>query len=66
MGKMTQHSDRMLYSPTEVAIQINFGRTRVYELIKSGQIPSIQVDGRTRVRHKDLAAWIEARASQGQ
>jgi len=60
MGKMKRYFDRMLYSPTEVARLINFGRTRVYELIKLGKIPSIKVDGRTRVRRKDLDAWIES------
>jgi excisionase family DNA binding protein len=50
----------LLYSPTNVAKLIDFGRTTVYELIKEGKIPSVQVAGRTRVRRDELEAWIES------
>ena len=64
MGKfksyLPPHSEALLYSPTNVAKLIGFGRTRVYELIKAGKIPSIQVAGRTRVRRDMLEAWIES------
>jgi excisionase family DNA binding protein len=62
--KMPRNLDRMLYSPSEVAQLIGFGRTRTYELVREGRIPSIKIDGRTRVRRGDLEAWIEAEASQ--
>jgi excisionase family DNA binding protein len=53
----------MLYSPTEVALLIGFGRTRTYGLIRDGKIPSIKIDGRTRVRREDLDAWIESESN---
>lgn len=65
MGKMTPRVNRLLYSPTEVATLIGFGRTTVYELIKSREIPSIQIAGRTRVRREDLMVWIESGSRSG-
>jgi excisionase family DNA binding protein len=59
-----RHIQPLLYSVTEVARLIGFGRTATYEMIRLGTIPSIVVAGRTRVRREVLAAWIESEAKQ--
>jgi excisionase family DNA binding protein len=52
----------LLYSVEEVGKLIGFGRTLTYELVRSGEIPSIIVAGRKRVRREALEAWIESQA----
>lgn len=54
------YRDRLLLSVTEVAEMIGFGRTRAYELVKSGAIPSYLIDGRIRIKRSDLDAWIDS------
>jgi excisionase family DNA binding protein len=50
--------DRLLTIP-EVAERLRHGRTRVYQLIRSGRLPSVVVGPRARrVRESDLTAFI--------
>ena len=51
--------DRLLLRPTEVAEAIGIGRSKVYELLGSGDLPSIRVGGAIRVPVTALHAWIE-------
>ena len=62
MRKSARYIEPMLYSPVEVAKLIGFGRSSVYDLIRAGEIPSIQVAGRIRVRRESLQTWIEAQS----
>lgn len=52
--------DRLLYRIPEVARFLSLGRSKVYELVRSGVLPSVQIDGCRRVRGDDLIAFIEA------
>lgn len=54
--------DKMLLRPTEVAELLGIGRSRAYELIGSGVIPSLRIGASVRVPHDSLRAWIEAQA----
>jgi excisionase family DNA binding protein len=48
-----------LYTIPEVCERLRHGRTRTYELIRSGQLPSVVVGPRARrVRESDLQAFI--------
>jgi excisionase family DNA binding protein len=49
----------LLYSVTQVAKLIGFSRTKTYELVQASKIPSIQIEGRTRITREALEAWIE-------
>jgi excisionase family DNA binding protein len=60
MRKPARYIEPMLYRPEEVARLIGFGRSSVYDLIRAGEIPSVLVAGRIRVRRESLEAWIEA------
>lgn len=62
MAKAKLPLNRSVCSPTETAYLIGFGRSTVYALIKDGTIPSVRLDGRTRIRHMDLMAWINGEA----
>ncbi len=54
------HNDvaRLLYRPAEAAEAIGVSRSRVYELISSGDIPSIRVGGVVRVPVDSLREWV--------
>jgi excisionase family DNA binding protein len=48
-----------LYTIPQVCQHLGHGRTRVYELIRSGQLPSVVVGPRARrVRESDLDRFI--------
>lgn len=49
-----------LLTVPEVMAALKVGRTIVYDLIKSGELPSLMVRGQRRVRPAALTAYIEA------
>ena len=51
--------DRLLLRPAEAAEAIGIGRSKVYELLASGDLPSIRIGGVIRVPVTSLHAWIE-------
>ena len=52
--------DRLLLRPNEAAELIGVGRSKVYELIASGQIPSVRIGASVRVPLESLKEWIAA------
>ena len=59
MRRLTRHIEPLLYSVTDLARAISFSRSKVYEMIRDKKIPYIVVEGRIRVRRRDLLAWID-------
>ena len=55
---MSGEVDRILYRPAEAAEAIGVSRSRIYELINSGTIPSIRVGNTVRVPVADLEKWV--------
>ena len=52
-------------TPAEAVEESGIGRTRLYRLLTSGEIPSEKL-GRTRhIRRRDLDAFLEARMQSG-
>ena len=64
MRRLTRHIEPLLYSVTDLARTIGFSRSKVYEMIRDKKIPYIVVEGRIRVRRKDLLAWIDGNSRQ--
>jgi excisionase family DNA binding protein len=56
--------DTLLLRPVEVGEQLRVSRAKAYELIASGQIPSIKVGGSTRVPADGLRDWINRQVSE--
>jgi excisionase family DNA binding protein len=56
--------DRLLRIP-EVCERLDHGRTRTYELIRSGRLRSVVVGARRRVRESDLTAFIASLDDRG-
>ena len=52
--------DRLLYRVGEVAEFLSVSRSKVYELMYSGRLPSVKLDGARRVRGTDLRAFVES------
>ena len=49
---------RLLYRVSEAAMALGLSRAKVYELINSGAILAVRVDGARRIRAADLAAYV--------
>ncbi len=52
-------NDRLLYRVPEVAHHLSLSRSKVYELVRSGALPSVKIDGVRRVRGFDVLAYVE-------
>jgi len=51
--------ERLLLRPAETAEAIGVSRSRAYELIAAGEIPSIKIGASVRVPIAALRAWID-------
>jgi excisionase family DNA binding protein len=49
----------LLLKPGEVARMLGIGRTKVYEMTASGELPVVRLGTAVRVPRKALGAWIE-------
>lgn len=59
-------TDKLMLRPAEVAEAIGVSRSKAYELIAAGAIPSVRLDGGSvRVPVVALTAWIEAELAKG-
>ncbi len=56
-------ADRLLLRPPEVAEALGIGRSKAYELIAAGTIPSIRIGGSVRVPVEKLRQWIESKSA---
>ncbi|WP_298329301.1 helix-turn-helix domain-containing protein [Haloactinopolyspora sp.] len=50
----------LLMRVPEAAQYLSLSRAKVYELIKSGVLPSVRIDGARRLRPADLRAYVES------
>lgn len=58
--------EKLLLRPVEVAEALGIGRSKCYELIASGSLPSIRLGGGTlRVPLDSLRAWVAAQTDEG-
>jgi excisionase family DNA binding protein len=51
--------DRILLRPLEAAEAIGVGRSRMYELLAAGEIPSVRIGASIRVPVAALREWID-------
>lgn len=56
--------DKLLLRPTEAAETIGIGRSKVYELLASGELPSIRIGGSVRIPLDRLREWIEHKCAE--
>jgi excisionase family DNA binding protein len=53
--------DRALLTPTEVTQILGIGRSKVYELLACGELPTVRIGRCIRVPKTSLEDWIKAR-----
>ncbi|WP_338682161.1 helix-turn-helix domain-containing protein [Streptomyces acidiscabies] len=53
-------SDQLLYTPTEAATVLRFGRSTVYELMAEGALKYVKRGRSRRIRRSDLEAYVNA------
>jgi excisionase family DNA binding protein len=60
MGASGSHEPvlRLLYRVGEAAAALSLSRAKVYELINSGALRSVRIDGARRIRAADLEAFV--------
>lgn len=54
-------ADRILLTVEEAARQLSIGRTKAYELISTGDLPSIRIGRAVRVSLSDLREWVNTK-----
>ena len=59
-GKEHLVEERLLYRVPEVAAALNVSRSKVYELLSSGVLRSVRIDGTRLIRAADLHAYVDA------
>ena len=59
MREGTEAEGKEWYSPDELWRWLGLGRTKTYELLQSGEIPSYKIGRVRRVRRQDIEAWLE-------
>ena len=51
--------DKLLLTPEEAADALSIGRSKVYELISDGRLPSVRIDASRRVPISALLEFVE-------
>jgi excisionase family DNA binding protein len=57
--------EKLLLRPVEAAEAIGIGRSKVYELIARGDLPSVRIGASVRVPVDALRAWIARQLEAG-
>jgi excisionase family DNA binding protein len=57
--------DPILVTPEEVSWLLRLSRSKIYLMLKSGEIPSLKVGRACRIRLLDLEAWTERKLQDG-
>lgn len=55
--------DTELLKPEAAAHQLQISRTKLFALLRSGELESVRIGGNRRVRRKDLDSYIEGLSS---
>ncbi len=61
--KGTEVDDKLLYRVSDVAAALSVSRSKAYELVRAGVLPSVKIDGMRRVRGCDLRAYVDSLVS---
>src|SRR5215217_7818670 len=57
--QQSRDGDHRLLSVQEVSEQLGMGRSWVYNQIKSGELPSVQLGGTVKIKRQDLEGYIQ-------
>ncbi|MEO6144744.1 MAG: helix-turn-helix domain-containing protein [Dermatophilaceae bacterium] len=51
---------KLLLTVTEAASRLSLGRSKTYELVRAGVIPSVRITGSRRIKVSDLLRYVAA------
>jgi excisionase family DNA binding protein len=51
---------KLLLTITEAASRLSLGRSKTYELVRAGVIPSVRITGSRRIKVSDLLVYVAA------
>ena len=57
-GASTMEATRLLFTVTEAASLLSLGRSKTYELVRAGVIPSVRITGSRRIKASDLKIYV--------
>jgi excisionase family DNA binding protein len=57
---MSEPETALAMSVEEACWAVSMGRSKMFEYIRSGELPSVKIGRRRLVLRKDLIAWIES------
>ena len=57
--------EKLLLSPTEAAAHLSVGRSKVYELMRLGQLRSVKIGGSRRIPRSALAEFVSSLEAVG-
>jgi len=55
----TQAANKEWFTADELVRWLEIGRTKTYEMLRSGEIPSYKIGRIRRIRRQDVEAWLE-------
>jgi excisionase family DNA binding protein len=50
--------EKMLLTPTEAATTLGIGRSKLYELMRAGVVPSVRIGASRRIAFMDLSDLV--------
>ncbi len=56
---MEARAEKEWFTTDELICWLGLGRTKTYELLRSGEIPSYRIGRIRRIRRQDVEAWLE-------
>lgn len=56
--------DKILLKPMEAAETLGLGRTRIYEMLACGELPSVRIGRSIRVPVAALNKWVEEKQGE--
>jgi len=56
--------ERLLLRPEEAREILGLGRTKIYALIASGELPVVRIGGNVRIPMDELRAWIKSKTDK--
>lgn len=61
-AQIVRRSDetKLLLTVTEAASRLSLGRSKTYELVRAGVIPSVRITGSRRIKVSDLLVYVAA------
>ena len=48
-----------VYTVPQVAEYLQMSKTKIYQLVRKGQIPCIRIGKSVRIKESDLVAWLD-------